>query len=345
MRRFLSLCLAALSLPFLLHAQYGDLLENRQISWVAEYITDYELNPAYNDKLETELNLLELVRLTNPKGKNELYPDSDNKVPYYFSQQLFNDIRAGRLACFAGEDLQEPLTAEQIESRFHWKDATTTEDGGEFVAENEYTAENFVTFRVRQVLYFDAKKRSFGVRILAIAPVTWAADAEGYLNEQKPILWIKMPELTKKQEKDLVRDANYVVQTRLKENAPYPDQLSFRKGNFDLRAWADSEVEKPSHKVLGPEGFEPLSTSALHELLFTNDTLTALNAAGQNVIDKIVRNNALDDLEKIRLVQNWYYDERRHLLGCRLVAVAPVATITVAGGVFQFDKPLFYLKQ
>ncbi len=333
-------CLFCFLLPLSLQAQYDDLLQNSKISWVAEYTTDYELNPAYNTKLETEANLLELDKLLNTKQINGLYPDSDVNIPYYFSQQIHAGIKSGIFNCYADADLSQPLTADQIASCFQWKDSTDRS----FIAENEYGTEAFVTFRVRQVFFYNQSKRCFGVRLLAIAPIPWTLDPEGYLLEHPPLLWIKPTVLTKKQQKKLPKKANYILQTRMMENSPAVDQMTVKKGQLDLKSWTSTEVARPSHRTLSANGYEPLSNVVLKNTVYTADTITALNDQGQSVIDQIIQNNAIDQVEKIRFVQNWYYDEQHGFLDCQVTAVAPMATISAAGGLFQFDKPLFYIK-
>lgn len=324
-----------------LQAQHDDLLQNSKISWLAEYTTDYELNPAYNTKLETEANLLELQRLVNNNGKNGLFPDSDVNIPYYFSQKIYAGLKAGEFQCFEDVGLKMPLTQEEVLARFMWKDSSSI-DG--FVAENEYGTEAFVTFRVRQLFYYNQTKREYGMRLLALAPIPWTSDADGYMIEHEPLLWIKIPQLDKKQRKSLVKKANYILQTRTQENSPSADQMTALKGIFDIQAWATSEVSRPSHKSLSVDDYESLKQAELQKLIFTADTITALNDAGQAVIDRIIQHNALDDVQKIRFVQNWYFDEQRLWFDCELTAVAPMATIVAAGGLFEFDKPLFYVK-
>ena len=331
-----------LALPFSLQAQYDDLLQNSKISWVAEYTTDYELNPAYNTKLETEANLLELNKLVNTKQRFGLYPDSEVNIPYYFSQQIHAGIKSGAFDCFADAELSRALSAEQIAACFHWKDSSEADQG--FIAENEYGTETFVTFRVRQVFYYNSSKRQFGLRLLAFAPIPWTSDSEGYLIEHPPLLWIKPKALTKKQQKKLPKQANYILQTRTMENSPSVDQMTVVKGQLELKAWATAEVERPSHRTYSSNGFEPMNSAALKNLVYTADTLTALNDQGQSVIDRIIQNNAINQVEKIRFVQNWYFNEQQQLFDCQLAAVAPMVTIIAAGGLFQFDKPLFYIK-
>lgn len=331
-----------LIMPFALQAQYEDLLQNPKISWVAEYTGDYELNPAYNTKLETEANLLEINRFVNINQHLGLYSDSEINLPYYFSQQIYQGIKSGAFTCYADAALTQVLTPEQLATCFQWKDSTEADKG--FIAENEYGAEALVTFRVRQVFYYETAKRRFGMRLLAFAPVPWTIDAEGYLVEHAPLLWIKPKTLTKKEQKKLPKQANYVLQTRTMENSPSIDQMRVLKGQLDLKTWAADEVARPSHHSLSSDGFEPLDSRALKRLVYTADTLTRLNAQGQSVIDRILQNNAIDQVEKIRFVQNWYFDEQRQYFDVQLVAVAPMMTVVAAGGLFEFDKPLFYIK-
>lgn len=53
--------------------------------------------------------------------------------------------------------------------------------------------------------------------------------------------------------------------------------------------------------------------------------------------------NCIGQIEKIRFVQNWYYDERRGRLYVRLVGIAPLAAIRDSDGNFRYFKPLYYL--
>ncbi|TNE64414.1 MAG: hypothetical protein EP344_03730 [Bacteroidetes bacterium] len=322
-------------------AQYDDLLQNPGITWVAEHEADYELNPAYTANLESEYNLLEVIRIIGTRDKNGLYPNSEANLPFYLSKEIYEGIRAGSFECFADAGLTQPLNTEQIQASLIWKDST---DESGFVLENEYTLESFVTFRVRQVLYYSGKDRRLGARLLAIAPVAWVSDEYGNMIQHQPVLWIKLPALTARQQRRFPKTANYALQTLMKDNTISMDQVEIKKGSFDTKAWATQEVQSPKHKTLSVEVFEPLSPAALKAHIFTTDTVTSINDQGQSVIDRIIQQNALEDVQKLRLVQNWYYDERLHALDCRLVAVAPMATISAAGGLFEFDKPLFYVK-
>ena len=323
--------------PNILHAQYDDLLRNPNITWVAEYTTDFELNPVYNENLDEEYNLLNVIRLENQGARNGLY--SDLEISRYFSQSLLNDLNAGHYACFADEQLQHPLPPEQVQLLLNPRETYFNADHRDTVILIHQTRAGDVDlFRVRQVFYFDQKSRRFGCRLLAFSPLINQQDKNGELSGRTPAFWIKCSS-NKQPGKKTERNAAYLFQTYMKDNAPAPDQLQVKKGKFDLQNWATAEVRHPSHPCYSYDGFQPLNQAALQDLVFTTDTISPYDDDPQ-----IITSNAITDVEKIRFVQNWVFDERRKSLYCRLTAAAPLAAKRDSEGNFRYYKPLFYVK-
>lgn len=336
--RFLA-CVAIVVLSFSsrLHAQYDDLLRNPNITWVAEYTTDFEFNPVYNENLDEEYNLLNVIRLENQGARNGFF--SDLEISRYFSQTLLNDLNAGHYACFADDQLQQPLTPEQVEVLLNPRETYYNADHGDTVLMIHQTRTDDVDlFRVRQVFYFEQKKRRFGSRLIAISPLINRRDPDGNLTDRTPAFWIQCP-AEKPPDKKTARTAAYVFQTYMKDNAPGPDHLRVKKGKLDLQDWVAAEVRKPSHACYSYDAFQPLDQAALQNLVFTTDTISPYDDEVQ-----VVTSNAISDVERIRFVQNWIFDGRRHRLYCRLTAAAPLAAKRDSEGNFRYYKPLFYVK-
>jgi len=335
---FVFLCPASI-----LHAQYDDLLQKRRYSWVAEHTTDYELNPQYSDLVEVEMNLAQVVRLQNPQGRNELFPELE--VPHYLSAALLQGLQAGHFTCFADEQLTQPLPHWQVDRLLNQRDTIVTAADEPFsVVVSPLPARDLDLFRVRQVLFFDARKKAFGARLLAIAPMVNLRDGEGNFIGRKPLLWIKIPDQRNCQTRKIARAANYVVQTFLRETALDPDHLKAAKGRLDLRKWAANEVRRPAHKTLDYTDFRVLNPAQLRAQIIKNDTLVVFAPDTFMETAVVVQEDATERVEKIRLVQNWYYDARRHRLASKLVAVAPLAAVRDADGYLRYYKPLFYSK-
>lgn len=342
--RFITLLIfSVFLLPFHLHSQYDDLLRNPDISWLAEYTTEYELNPLYNDNLDEEYNLLEVIRLENTNSVNGLYPDTE--IASRVSNNILEKLKEGIFECYSGEQLQQRVSQEELQRLLTRSDTVTGHEHEDWrIVTNEMQAEQIVMFRVRQALYYNASTRELGARLLALAPVIAEHDEEGNVIGYQPLVWIKIPVWTGKTAKKLAKEASYAVQTRMKENAPSMDAVKTVKGSFDPRQWAYGETTRPAHKNLAYETFKPLKPSELQTLIFTNDTIVRFNDAGETEIDRIVQNDATRRVEKIRLVQNWYIDERRGRIDCRVVAAAPLAAVRDSEGNFRYYKPLFYVK-
>lgn len=343
--RFITLMIfSVFLLPLSLLSQYDDLLRNPNITWLAEYSADYELNPVYNDNLDEEYNFLNLLRMEHPGAVNGLYPDTE--VSNWMSALVLNGLVNNAFECYSDEQLRRPVSRDQLLRLLSRQDTTPSfEHPGEIIiAITEVQAADILLFRARQVLFHDASKRKLGARLLALAPMVAEHDEEGNVIGYQPLVWIKIPVWTGKTAKKLTKEASYVVQTRMKENAPSMDAVKTVKGSFDPRQWAYGETTRPAHKNLAYETFKPLKPAELQTLIFTNDTIVRFNDAGETEIDRIVQNDATRRVEKIRFVQNWYIDERRGRIDCRVVAVAPLAAVRDSEGSFRYYKPLFYVK-
>lgn len=341
--QFFAICFL-LFLPIPLCAQYADLLRNPDITWVAEYTTDFELNPVYNDNLGEEHNLLNVIRITNDAAVNGMYPESE--VAVLASRFFLDGLNSGAFECFADSLLQKPVSPEQLKDRINRPDTLPNPnhpmDTVFYI--NEVHAAEIELFRVRLVVFYDVSKRMLDARMLAVAPMIKEHDEEGNLIGRRPLVWIKMTALKGKAAKKLPKEAQYIVQTRMQENAPTMEQTNRIKGSLDLQTWAAGEVSTPSHRYLSTDGFQPLNSAELKALVFTTDTIVSYDDNYVQTIERIVQNDATRQVEKIRFVQNWYFDERRRTFDCRVVAVAPLAAMRDSEGNFRYYKPLFYVK-
>ncbi|MCC6460597.1 MAG: hypothetical protein IT260_09025 [Saprospiraceae bacterium] len=352
MRLTIAFLLAFTAILSPLQAQYEDLLRQRHVTWMAEYTADYELNPVYNANLDTENNLLDLIRLQALPESELLNQSVERNFSFFLSQLLYNSIAPAQAGtCFADAALQHPLNETAIRDRLSRIDTVTAADpetglARVMIVRNDYRPEEIVLFRVRQVLYYHKGRKAFGSRILAVAPVLEQRDAEGNVTALEPLLWLKMPTLSEKARAAAWKTAGYAVQTFSKDNTPAWQDLRVLKGKLDLQAWAATEVRNPTHPVAlyQDSHFVPANQETLQGLIFTQDTLTAVGDNGFVEIAGVEPRNALLQVEKLRLVQNWYFDPRRRLLECRLVAVSPLATVRDADGQPRYDKPLFYLR-
>ena len=331
-------------------AQYVDLMNDRNISWVAEYTTDFALDPVtytyrfFEDNYESknELNIIELRILPTTSG---LYHEQD--LERYFGQQIFTAIREGTFALFEDETLETPMPKETLTSRLIKVDTVITDmddyDGmGYQIVRNDLTYSEIVAFRVRQGFYFNQTEKKFGSRILALAPLLDKKDYDGNFLETVPLVWLKIENPPKNWDKTLSGGFPYSFETKMKGNAPEPPGFVIKKGRMDFLTLIVNEVAKPSHRVFD-KYFEPIDPAKLQGYVLSTDTVSTFNPETYEEKIEIIQRNAIKDVERISFVQHWFFDDRKKMLVNRIVAVAPLIAVKDTEGNFQYSKPLFYI--
>lgn len=331
----------------LLQAQYEDLLNDRNISWVAEYTADFMLDPVscdFNFDAYNFNNDLNVIQLNIPLASGGL--SQRRNLAYYFSQKILDGIRRGAYSFFEDEQLEIPLSKEKVLAMFSPLDTVLTFDPETYeekttVVSAEISWESSVAFRVRQVFYYNKPEKTFGARLLAMAPLKTNLEREGLFDEAKPIVWLKI-EAPKNQDKIVLRDVAYSFETRMTGNAPGLQDFVLKKGRMDFLQLIVNEVAKPSRPVLNND-LEPIDPAKLQDYVQSTDTVVTYNPATFEQRIEIVQRNAIKDVKAISFVQHWWYDDRKNLFFNRVVATAPEVAVKDAEGNVRYSKVLFYM--
>lgn len=327
-------------------AQYADLLSDGNISWVGEYTADFTLDPVSCDFDSYGFNNdLNVIQLNNSATKGGLY--ESRYLARYFSQKLTEDIRRGIYTFFEDEQLEVPIPKEKVLERLSAVDTVLTFDPETYeetltFVPNEISWENMVAFRVRQVFYYNKAEKTFGSRLLAIAPLKSVKESEdSFFDVAKAIIWLKV-EPPKNPDKTTARDVAYAFETKMKGNAPGLQDFVVKKGRLDFLQLIVNEVTKPSHPILNGD-FDPIDPAKLPDYVQSTDTVVTYNPTTYEEQIQIVQRNAIKDVMAISFVQHWFYDDSKRLFFNRVVAVAPELAIKDFDGNLRYNKVLFYI--
>jgi len=325
----------------LLQAQYDDLLRNPDITWVAEYTTDFEMNPENEDELyPRRFNYLDVIQFQNSGNENGLY---GNKIfaKKYLSQQFLKNASRKGFSCYKDSLVSNLLAKEEF---FSTMSKTDTAVGGcyndTFIIHNDVSYEQVWCFRARQVFWYNQKNKAFESRVLAYAPVIDIKDKEGNFAGTRALFWLKADTNPSKFFKN--KRFNYIFQTKMKDNAPRFEDFKVIKGSFDFKKFFGAEIGNPSHPFLSRDNYSPADMQAFRVECFGTDTIVTFHPETYEEQISIEHRNCIEQIEKIRFVQNWYYDEHRNRLYARLTGIAPLAAIRDAEGELRYYKPLFY---
>ncbi len=343
-----------LLLPGLLAAQYERILNDRNVIWAAEIDLTYDLQgPRPADSLHRNDIIL---------WKSF---DAKNLSPYEHGELLIEKIlqaaRTGKWAAWQFADTVRQLSKEELIARLDERDTIDVLDVETGMrkwkaAVNEADPASFQAIRLKQLLYFDEKKGDFELYTAAIGPVkrvtTRVLQKSGeYLEipryEYVPF-WLKMPDFSRKKspKKRNVNDENisWAAQIKtldaspeLETLRPFKDfkrpimQVLLDRFHFDRKYAAQNALEQA---ILFEERNAMLS-SADTIVTFDPETYEEKIFTVQNRVDA-------DQVLRLRMVQNWFWDDRQSRLIIQFAGFAPLMQQYDSEGNFRFDRPLFY---
>ncbi len=322
-----------------LSAQINDLLKNKDITWVAEISTDLIVdNP--DSAFEKGINSVRTIKLL----PNPLVSGYDDHLE--FSYIIHDVIKSDKIPFYVDST---------CEKRAFFKDVSHLDtiiacfqpfyDGKVHTISFFHNPEEFKSFRVRQIVFYNAKRAQFGMHTLAFAPLIDYNNEIGTLINTRPLCWIKAEDIKKR--------------PRLSSDDITWARMLVPKGGFDIRkAKILKQVsddmpmihflniaEKDSTKIFysneSAMNMKKIPFKDLSLIFLRMDTLTAdisgLQGGGifENRLDK-------SKIQRLRLVQEWFWDDRKQTLSIRLVAAGPIQEVTNEADEFLYYKPLFY---
>ncbi len=325
-------------------AQIDDLLRNKDITWVAESYNDFSTEQAHEEKIGKTINFVTPLKFLN-KTEAEVYETA------VFQDILLNNVKEGKVQIYKDADCKHDISYNDV---CHF-DTVNIQDPINYeekvrVVRNEPFPEQILFFRTRQVVYYNAKEAQFGLRTLAVGPMTKVLNNEGILIDWKPLFWIKVTDLTKKRK---LTESNITWAARMKmsngialteenevkvlkkvgDNMPMSHLFNVLEQNPKVPFYTVEE-SNPKMKYTFEERFRLINYA---------DTIIEINPISNKSAYKIVRYKMkMDDIKRLRLVQNWYWNDKKKRLEIYLMATAPMKDVNNEAGELLFKQPLFY---
>ena len=345
-------------LPMVSEAQYERILNNPDVIWAAEMDVVYYLRPPVPSD-SVQQNDIIFWKNFDPK----------NRTPYEGGEMLMEKIlaaaRSGAWPAWQFGDTVRLLSVYEVSRRLDSHDTIVTidvETGKEEVKTvlSECDPASFFAIRAKQLLYFDEKKGDFELLTYAVAPVRRVTQEvleksgewkEIHLFDYVPF-WLKMPDFSKKRPRKQpnVNDSNisWAAQIKTLGNSPELEKLHPFK-NF----------KPPVMRVLlgrfrtdaGLQVYDaldaPISFEARRSMLFSSDTVVTFDPETyEEKLEITHKELRAEDFPRLRLVQNWYWDERHRRLVIHLQSFAPVISVyDLYRGRFLYERPLFYRRK
>lgn len=331
-------------LPSFSFGQYEDLMKDKNISWIAEFEMDhcFDLNA---EELGSNLISLKKFNTTSPKT------NWDNGT--WLSQWLYYGLFDGKEQAYSDAQMKSPMSEDELLKATSSIDTVITFYPETFeevvqIVRNDLNPQEIQYYRTRQIIYLEKNSGQLKTRLLAVAPLINDYDSRGKALGQRVLAWIKMKDLLP-HDLSLGSPSFSWVATILTKATPLNiSRYSQVKGKLNLQKFLYEQATSGKRKVADVgEGFDGgvfLTQEEIERNYASVDTVVTF--APETFVEKvqIVRNEFTpEEVNKIRLVQDWYYDPNQRLLVNRLRAVAPLVEMTNENGEFLYNRPMYYI--
>jgi Gliding motility associated protein GldN len=332
-------------LPFSLTAQLDDLLKNPDLSYVATFETEHDFRLSTKRQtsqfqlLKYDFQQVGCLAFTN-----------DN----WLAQWMLKGLLDGKISAYQDAELSKAYDKKAIYQRISFIDTVITFDPNTYaetvqIIRNDLNSDDIVSFKTSQAIFYDKKSGSYQTQLLALAPMVKQTDNNGQVIGKSPLAWLpmdgKLPSGFSAQNSDVAWAALLLDKANLLNTS----QLKVKKDETK-RTFAEQllvEAASMNHPIESSEGYgcgNWLEKNEVEHMLSIIDTIITFDPATNKESVQVVKNTIRPtDMNRLILVQEWYFDKRRNMLANRLKAIAPYTAITNANNEFMYDRIQFYL--
>lgn len=328
-------------LPALLAAQ-SSFLKDPDIVWGVELEQDWAVDiPSLDMEWDSGIATIKLLRTE----QNKSYWSSP-----FLAALVQHAVKVGKMPIFKDSSCRIPADWQQV---LISTDTVLTFDPETYeektlVVKNEIEPGDFKAWRLLQILAYHKKSATWSTTVEAIAPLIVFTDKEGDSVGLRPLFWFR-PEnkRPKPGSNDIVwakTTNNRQMKTRVPVEPVHPVKISDGYQNPVLHLL--KVMETNSKSVFYDTWRErPLTPEERNSILYKTDTIVTFDPETYEEKIAVVRNDLnVSNIRHLRLLQTWYWDERRHRLSICLDGVSPLMDVFDSQGNFRYTMPLFLRK-
>lgn len=342
----------------LLYANNGlpSILENTEVTWAAEVQTLYA--PALNDytvgakKMKAIYGMEEMNRSAVLKIQRAPIPNSTKVQISNLASKLMKMPKQSTV--YKDADLTIKLALEEYEKKIapfrdtiYTIDATTKEKIAQPFYDDGIQADEIQVFKLKQILLYNAKTNQLNIVPVAIAPLMNQYNHAGEWIAQEPLFWFPVQELTGTVDLTAPNISWAKRMTRTMDAT----SLKVLKGKQTLGEVVAQMVQKAQKKpattklYYNSHNLRQLSATEIANIYTSVDTIITFNEAFEEEMDIVENRYEPSKTTKIRLVQDWYWDETAQKLSIQLFLYGPMSKTYDHEGNFMSTWPAFYRKR
>jgi hypothetical protein len=339
-------CLLPLSILCLkMTAQVEDLMRDKNITWMVESYNDFLIDENVVEKIGKEISRVKMLKFYNPT-------EGDMPEEFFLQYLILKLAQNKKISIYKDDKCTQPVSYEIASGGIDtstWSDPTTYETGCS-LGRGYVDIERLLFFRAHQIIYYDSAKIQFGLRTVAIAPMTSIANERGEITGWRPLFWIKVTDL--KENRNLSDESITWAKRMILTNG-----VSLKADNVKiLKRFGENEpvaslfyAIKSKPKIPFYDSYyssikTEFNTTQRADFFTEKDSSKPFDITTYNVDDHHFPTNGIKvtDVKELRILQNWYWDDKKQQIEIWLSAVGPLVDMKNEAGEFLYKYPLFY---
>lgn len=310
-------------------------LSDPKIIWAVEVEKDYIVD--HREKAEE--NRTNRIYTLKQLGITDELSDEPN---FSFNKLIEGAIFSNQIKIYADSNLTDEKDSLYVER----KDTILSDQNS--LPKISYQRKGFDSlyeYRLRAIVFYNEKKANWDIEVLALAPLYNVYDENGNILIKNPWFWLKVrndkPDIFSK---DIIwakriSDRDKMIHTF--KHRFYNSFISIKpikELTFNhVKDFVDRMEKDSLLKVHAVTEDRLLSWKEKQRLIFQTDTI---NSDGK--IYYITNRLNTDNLLQLRLVHNWFWDDKQKQLFIKLERIGPMTNVVDKNGNYLYMIPYFY---
>ena len=315
-----------------------ELQKDDDVLWVGMATLDYapNYNPSGAYEPDDKVAYMKTIGFEN-RNASKFLKYQPNDINAWDSEDKFLVTRIlenrAKMTFYKSSDLKETYTAKEVAKKIASIDTfevVSPETGKKMkqVIVNDLNPDDIHAFRVKQLVYYSKKEVQFKVIPLAIAPVVSLMDDKGTYSEQEELFWMNinfLSDLPDMNTADVTWAKRLYRNCRLNQISVLKDKQSFAETiNTMMEDIRSKPQEVEVFHTFSFDGEYPMEDDEKKVIGASVDTIITFDPKTFKEIPQVVNNN-LDgkQIEEIRFIQDWVWNETTNELSIRYFGFAP----------------------
>lgn len=348
MKNLFTFCFLVFSLSFAsAQSQIEKILNDPNVVWVSEYTIDADPSQDREDNLArgygyTFGTLLKYVSQHSKMGNDPHGILYDNRLDEL--DELLFENRAETLI-YQDKYLKKKYSKQEAIDLNTYVDTITTSPSSEAPVKTvvkKINSYKIIGLRQYGIVYYHKKDARFYTKVISMAPICHFSDSK-----IMPLFWVAVEETDKT---DLAsKDIEWA--SRIIHHIGGDGKVLAQKEDYSFeKAWishfAELKTDYDQYNCYDAAFLNPLSAKGFQQIVTAVDTIVSFDPVTfEEKIEVKTQEFKGDDIEYIRIVQDWVWDNKKKQVFVRYLAYAPMATMYDTNNIFykRYGTAMLYI--